>query len=186
MGGDLSVQSRVGQGSSFSVRLYLPETSEPADGSRIAPRPVSGYIGERRTLMVVDDQPTQRQMLAGLLLPLGFRLREAASGHECLESVALQQPDALLLDISMDDMDGWETARRLRAAGFTDMPIIMVSASAFENQASKLESIGCQAFVDKPVIESELLAVLQRQLQLEWVAELCAAAVGATGAAPRG
>ena len=172
MGGDLSVQSRVGQGSSFSVRLYLPETSEPADGSRIAPRPVSGYIGERRTLMVVDDQPTQRQMLAGLLLPLGFRVREAASGHECLESVALQQPDALLLDISMDDMDGWETARRLRAAGFTDMPIIMVSASAFENQASKLESIGCQAFVDKPVIESELLAVLQKQLQLEWVAEL--------------
>jgi signal transduction histidine kinase/CheY-like chemotaxis protein len=172
MGGDLNVQSQVGQGSSFSVRLYLPETSEPADGSRIAPRPVSGYIGERRTLLVVDDQPTQRQMLAGLLLPLGFRVREAASGHECLESVALQRPDALLLDISMDDMDGWETARRLRASGVTDMPIIMVSASAFENQASKLESVGCQAFVDKPVIESELLVVLQKQLQLEWVAEL--------------
>jgi hypothetical protein len=74
-------------------------------------------------------------------------------------------------------MNGWETARRLRAreAGATSlapMPIIMVSANAFENQADKLAEAGAQAFVDKPVIESELLVALQRHLQLEWVAEL--------------
>ena len=149
MGGDLSVQSRVGQGSSFSVRLLPPETSEPADGSRIAPRPVSGYIGERRTLMV-DDQPTQRQMLAGLPPPLGFRVREAASGHECLESVALQQPDALLPGHLHGRHGRLGRPPAARAAGFTDMPIIMVSASAFENQASKLESIGCQALSTNP------------------------------------
>jgi CheY-like chemotaxis protein len=134
---------------------------------------VTGYIGRRRTLLVVDDQPTQRQMLVGMLLPLGFRIREAASGPECLESVADQRPDAVLLDISMDGMDGWATARALRQSGDTAaMPIIMVSASAFENQHDKLAEAGCQAFVDKPVIESELLVVLQKQLELEWVAEL--------------
>jgi DNA-binding NarL/FixJ family response regulator len=69
-------------------------------------------------------------------------------------------------------MDGWETARRIRAHGIHDLPIIMVSADAFENQSDKIAAAGCQGFVDKPVIESELLAVLQRHLELEWVAEL--------------
>ncbi|MES2888265.1 MAG: ATP-binding protein [Pseudomonadota bacterium] len=172
MGGELTVRSVPGEGSTFTARLYLSETAEPGR-SRTAPhRPVSGYIGERRTLLVVDDHPTQRQMLAGMLLPLGFRIEEAASGRECLESVLQSPPDALLLDLSMDDLDGWETARRLRAQGLLEMPIIIVSANAFENQADKLVAAGCQGFVDKPVIESELLAVLQHHLQLEWVAEL--------------
>jgi len=135
---------------------------------------------------VVDDHPTQRQMLAGMLLPLGFRIHEAASGRECVESVLQSLPDALLLDISMDDMDGWETARSIRAHGIHDMPIIMVSANAFENQADKLAAAGCQAFVDKPVIESELLAVLQQHLELEWVAELAVPSWAPTEAAPVG
>ncbi|GCL63142.1 hybrid sensor histidine kinase/response regulator [Pseudaquabacterium pictum] len=182
MGGELTVQSTPGEGSTFTVRLYLSEIAAPAQRSVTHHRPVTGYIGARRSLLVVDDHPTQRQMLAGMLLPLGFTIREAASGSECLESVADQRPDAVLLDITMDDMDGWETARRLRSqeqrlaeasgAPMPAMPIIMVSANAFENRADKLEAAGAQAFVDKPVIESELLVALQKHLQLEWVAEL--------------
>jgi DNA-binding NarL/FixJ family response regulator len=72
----------------------------------------------------------------------------------------------------MDDMDGWETARRIRARGIVDMPIIMVSANAFEHRPEHLEAAGAQAFVDKPVIESELLVALQRHLEIEWVADL--------------
>jgi signal transduction histidine kinase/CheY-like chemotaxis protein len=172
MGGELTVRSSPGEGSTFTVRLYLSETSEPGFARTPRHRPVSGYVGERRSLLVVDDHPTQRQMLAGMLLPLGFRIREAASGRECLESVFDKRPDAVLLDISMDDMDGWETARRIRAHGLHDLPIIMVSANAFENQSDKIAAADCQGFVDKPVIESQLLEVLQRHLQLEWVAEL--------------
>ena len=182
MGGELSVTSRPGQGSTFTVRLYLSEIAAPAQRSVRHHRPVTGYLGRRRSLLVVDDHPTQRQMLAGMLLPLGFQIREAASGSECIESVRDYPPDAVLLDITMDDMDGWETARRLRAQadraatdpapGHAAMPIIMVAANAFENQADKLAEAGAQAFVDKPVIESELLVALQRHLALEWVAEL--------------
>jgi signal transduction histidine kinase/CheY-like chemotaxis protein/purine-cytosine permease-like protein len=180
MGGELSVHSEPGVGSTFTVRLYLSETAKPASERAVPPRPVTGYVGRRRTLLVVDDQPTQRQMLAGMLIPLGFRVREAASGSECLESVVEQQPDAVLLDISMDDMDGWDTARRLRACGLRDVPILMVSANAFENQPAKLAAAGCQAFIDKPVIESELLAALAHQLQLEWVADLAPVPTWAT------
>ena len=172
MGGELTVQSQPGQGSTFTVRLYLSEAAAPARPAGATHRPVTGYIGARRSLLVVDDQPTQRQMLAGMLVPLGFRVREAASGRECLDSVLDDPPDAVLLDITMDDMDGWETARRLRQAGMKALPIIMVSANAFENMADKIAAHGVQGFVDKPVIESELRAVLQRELELEWVAEL--------------
>jgi signal transduction histidine kinase/CheY-like chemotaxis protein len=172
MGGELTVTSTPGQGSTFTVRLYLSEIAAPGPREVTHHRPVTGYLGARRSLLVVDDHPTQRQMLAGLLLPLGFHIREAASGSECIESVMESRPDAVLLDITMDDMDGWETARRIRARGVVDMPIIMVSANAFENRADKLAEAGAQAFVDKPVIESELLVALQRHLQLEWVAEL--------------
>ena len=172
MGGELTVKSTPGEGSTFTVRLYLSETTDAGHARLPRHRPVSGYIGARRSLLVVDDHPTQRQMLAGMLLPLGFRIREAASGRECLESVLDNPPDAVLLDLSMDDMDGWETARRIRAHGNLSLPIIIVSANAFENQPDKVAAAGCQGFVDKPVIESELLAVLQRELELEWVAEL--------------
>jgi len=180
MGGELSVQSVMGQGSTFSVRLYLREIAAPAGHlsgpsgtpiERMLQRPIMGYIGPRRTLLVVDDQPIQRQMLAGMLLPLGFDVREAASGNEGLESVREACPDAVLLDITMDDMDGWRTARAIRRAGFEQVPIILVSANVFENRPENLAAAQCQAFVGKPVMESELLDTLALHLGLEWITE---------------
>ena len=135
-------------------------------------RPITGYEGPRLTLLVVDDQPIQRQMLAGMLMPLGFQVREAAGGLECLESVRDACPDAVLLDVSMDDMDGWSTSRAIREAGFTDVPIIMVSANVFENRPENLAAAQCQAFVAKPVIESELLDTLGEHLHIDWTTEL--------------
>ncbi|QFZ86115.1 response regulator [Variovorax paradoxus] len=169
MGGELKLASTSSAGSTFSVRVYLREVSDP--GPQVGSRePVSGYLGERRTLLVVDDQPVQRQMLAGMLAPLGFTVREAASGTECLDSLREELPSAILLDLTMDDMDGWQTARSVRASGFAELPIIIVSANMFENQPDRLRAAGCQAFVGKPVIESELIATLERHLGLEWLA----------------
>jgi len=178
MGGQLSVNSIAGQGSTFTARLYLPSTHPPQVDKRLAfntPQqrrhdyhPVMGYEGPRKQLLVVDDQPLQRQMLAGMLLPLGFDVREAASGSECLESIADACPDAVLLDVSMDDLDGWETSLAIRHKGFVDVPIIMVSANVFENRPDNLQAARCQGFVAKPVIESELLDMLAQHLGLVW------------------
>ncbi len=175
MGGELAVRSTPGAGSTFSVRLYLRELSAAGLASLPSPprhRPISGHAGPRRTLLVVDDQPIQRQMIAGLLAPLGFAIREAASARECLESVREVRPDAILLDVSMDDLDGWQAARMVRESGFTDLPIVMVSADLFENRPENLASAQAQAFVAKPVIESELLDALGRHLEIEWITDL--------------
>ncbi|WP_201740920.1 ATP-binding protein [Acidovorax sp. BoFeN1] len=173
MGGQLTLTSTPGQGSTFTVRLYLPSIAvDPAwtTPSRATLRAVIGYLAPRRTLLVVDDQPLQRQLLAGLLVPLGFVVREAASGRECLEIVRQEPPDLVLLDITMDDLDGWQTAtllRELRPA--SELPIVFVSANLFEHEATRLSAQQCQGFVGKPVIESELLQALERALELEWV-----------------
>jgi signal transduction histidine kinase/CheY-like chemotaxis protein/purine-cytosine permease-like protein len=167
MDGRLTLARTSPEGSTFSVRLHLNEVPDPGPLAEV-PRQIIGYFGPRRTLLVVDDQPVQRQMLAGMLAPLGFELREAASGTECLDSLREAVPDAILLDITMDDMDGWEAATRIRAAGYSEVPIIMVSANAFENQTERLRAMQCQAFVAKPVLESQLTAVLQGQLGLQW------------------
>lgn len=168
MGGDLSLQSEQDKGSTFSVRLYLREIDNPGPMAD-PPHQIAGFFGKPKTLLVVDDQPVQRQMLAGMLTPLGFEVREAASGMECLDSLKDELPDAILLDISMDGMDGWQTAVQIRNKGYDTVPIIVVSANVFENQAVRLKAAGCQAFVGKPVLESELMGALQRHLRLEWV-----------------
>ncbi|WP_157008029.1 hybrid sensor histidine kinase/response regulator [Xenophilus azovorans] len=169
MGGELALADSSPRGSTFVMRVYLRKVADP--GPQAEPRrPISGYFGPRRTLLVVDDQPVQRQMLAGMLMPLGFDVREAASGTECLDGLRENLPSAILMDITMDDMDGWEAAARVRAAGYADLPILIVSANVFENQAERLRACGCQGFVGKPVIESELIAALERHLGLEWLA----------------
>ena len=157
MGGQLSVHSALGQGSTFIVRLYIPGLAETGLHLPVAQaaalRPVVGYRPPRRSLLVVDDQPLHRQLLAGLLTPLGFEVREAASGSECLEVVAAQRPDLILLDLSLDEMDGWETAARLRGRhGARELPIVFVSANLFDNLPEKVNALDCQGFVGRSLI----------------------------------
>jgi signal transduction histidine kinase/purine-cytosine permease-like protein/DNA-binding NarL/FixJ family response regulator len=173
MGGELTLHSVPGQGSTFSLRLYLPpitpDPKHPLPASATL-RAVTGYRGARKTLLVVDDQPLHRQLLAGLLMPLGFVVLEAASGQECLEVIERQPPDLLLLDITMDGLDGWQTAQSVRQlVPAAVLPVVFVSANLFDNPPERLAEHDCQGFVAKPVVESELLAALESALTLEWV-----------------
>ncbi len=169
MGGEISVLSTPGQGSLFAVRLYLREVNHPVQKPS-AGREVIGYTGRRRRILVVDDQPMQRQLLAGMLSPLGFHVLEAASGTECLAQVAEVPPQVVLMDVEMPEMNGWEACRRLRDLNLeAPLPVIMVSANVFSRVEELKAYAGCQGFIDKPVMESELLALLGQQLGLEWV-----------------
>jgi CheY-like chemotaxis protein len=171
----------VGVGSRFTVRLYLREVEPPlptiagaaeslAQQTRLL-RPVVGYEGRRRRLLVVDDQPVQRQLLAAMLMPLGFEVHEAASGREALAQMSRLRPDALLLDLTMDDLDGWQTAEQVRAQGWQDVALIFVSANLYENRAEALQRVRAAGFIGKPVLESQLLATLAGSLDLNWQRE---------------
>lgn len=169
MGGQIDVSSTVGEGSRFIVRVYLPAVDRPAHAGH-AEQDIVGYMGERRTLLVVDDQASQRQLLTHLLEGLGFSIVEAGSGPETLASLVTGPPvHGILLDVAMPGIDGWATARLIRNRESGRIPIIMVSANAFDNTAAKLRAADCDDFIVKPTLEAELLAKLQQHLGLKWV-----------------
>src|SRR2546423_13473985 len=116
MGGDIKVSSMVGAGSIFRVKILLSEVTNP---TRIAPidAPVFGYHGPRKTILITDDDPTQRDLLREVLAPLGFILLSAPDGTACLALAQHCRPDLFLLDITMAGMDGWTVAETFCANG---------------------------------------------------------------------
>lgn len=166
MGGELTVQSQLGEGSTFSLRLLLPkvesEESEPEPAI-----PIIGYQGRRRHILVVDDQRDHRDMLQTLLEPLGFYLSEVDSGEACLLKVDQEAIDLILMDISMSGIDGIETTLLLRERELT-MPIIVVSANAYSGDRLAAINAGCSDFIAKPLRVPELLNKLKQHLSLVW------------------
>jgi len=169
MGGEMSVQSTPGVGTLFRIRLFLPEV-RAAVAERELPRVARiGYTGERRRVLVVDNEEVDRELLATVLTPLGFDVLRAASGHECLAMLTECRPDAILMDLAMPGIDGWETLRRMHAQGLSTAPVAIVSANAFDKGLDNDVGITPADFVLKPVRKAELLDWLGRALALEWM-----------------
>ncbi|HYC70149.1 MAG TPA: ATP-binding protein [Opitutaceae bacterium] len=170
MGGVIAVESAPGRGSRFHFAIVLPVTAarrESADP--FAPR-VQGYRGPRRRVLVVDDEPVNRQVLREMLEPLGFVVTEAADGEEAVRAAAAHAPDAVLMDLRMPRLDGLAATRRLRAEpALAATRIVAVSASVFAADKDEALRQGCDDFLPKPFRERELVAVLGRVLALEWM-----------------
>lgn len=174
MGGQLSATSTPGQGSVFRVRLFLPEVHSAVLPRAAAQQPQRrGYAGERRRILVVDNEEADRELLVHVLQPLGFELRTAASGHDALDLLAAgHQPHAILMDLAMPGIDGWETIRRLRQLEhLRETRIAVVSANAFDKGLENDAGIRAEDFILKPVRHAELLDWLERQLGLRWLQE---------------
>jgi len=179
MGGEMQLTSMPGKGSVFAVRLFLPQLHLPPEGAskleaeRAQRQARSGYAGSRRKILVVDNEAADRSLLLQLLEPLGFELRQAASGHDCLDLLAAGlNPDVVLLDLAMPGIDGWETLRRIRALGDPQPAVAIVSANAFDRALDHGLGIASEDFIVKPVRHSELLDWLERRLQLQWVSAM--------------
>ncbi|WP_041388487.1 hybrid sensor histidine kinase/response regulator [Polaromonas sp. JS666] len=177
MGGEMTVLSTPGQGSVFRVRLFLPEVHVTAGAGKStlaapARRQPRGYEGVRRKLLVVDNEEPDRELLVQLLEPMGFDLRTAASGHDCLDLLAAgYQPDVIFMDLAMPGIDGWETLRRVRSAGHTGTHLAIVSANAFDKGLDNDVGIPPEDFILKPVRHTELIDWLERRLGLRWCYE---------------
>ena len=173
MGGEISVRSTVGTGTVFTIRILLSTVVSPRIESRQRRR-IVGYRGQRRTVIVADDDGAHRELMREMLVPLGFVLLTAPDGPTCLQLAKNCDPDLFLLDIAMPEMDGFELARRLRAEGFAKIPIIMVSANM--TPTSEGEHLGTHdGLLPKPLDIQKLFDRMEILLKLEWIYESDAA-----------
>lgn len=179
MGGDISVKSLPGAGSTFKASLMLAAINNPFEETLHAPvQTIYGYHGAPRTIMIVDDEKTHRMLMRTLLTPLGFNLIEVDNPLNALAILAQQtaadnQPALIMLDVSMPELDGWELAKKLRQAQYR-LPIIMVSADASEgrNQPQSQEATPLHdAYITKPVRLHLLLDHIGHLLNLRWCYE---------------
>ncbi|MEP6824416.1 MAG: ATP-binding protein, partial [Ramlibacter sp.] len=170
MGGELTVASTPGAGAAFRIKLFLPELRGVRPVISKPARPRHGYEGPRRKVLVVDNEEADRDLLVHLLEPLGFELRTAASGHDALDLLAAGlAPDAILMDLAMPGIDGWETIRRLRRLPHVRSKVAIVSANAFDKGLENDVGIRPEDFILKPLRHTELLDWLERQLGLRWL-----------------
>jgi PAS domain S-box-containing protein len=175
MGGDIEVRSRPGDGSVFSFEIEVPASQRQIQLPLVQSPPI-GYLGERRTILVVDDMPENRAMLLEEFATLGFLVVEAANGVEALEVVARFRPDLVVMDLTMPVMDGFEATRRLRSLPESaDLPIIATSASATIETEVRSREAGANAFVSKPIQESVLLHAIAVLLHVDWIRDQTAA-----------
>jgi signal transduction histidine kinase/DNA-binding NarL/FixJ family response regulator len=170
LGGEVTVTSEVGEGSSFLLRLLLPEPIEAPAGAA-AYRRVTGYQGPQKTILVIDDSPAQTTVVNHLLRPLGFSVFEASGGTAGLALAEHCSPDLVLLDIQMPGTSGWDVAEQLRARFGAGLRIVMVSANAHEFHAGRDGRRAHDAFLTKPVDLDALLDMIARQLGLDWIVE---------------
>lgn len=169
MGGQLHVESRLNEGSTFWFEIELIEVPNHIQPILIDSRTITGYLGDRRKILVVDDKTENRMVLNDLLTPLGFIVAEAIDGYDCLTQAQSFEPDLILLDMVMPQLDGHETTKRLRQLPmFENTAIVMVSASAFNQDRSLSIAVGCNDFIAKPIDPDTLFYTMRSLLNLDW------------------
>jgi signal transduction histidine kinase/ActR/RegA family two-component response regulator len=172
MGGHVSVRSKLGKGSVFRFELPV-EVLPDQDGLQpaAAPRRVLGLTPgqpEYRVL-IVEDHPDNRLLLARLLQGAGFMVREACDGEEALRQFAEWTPHLIWMDRRMPKMDGLEATRRIRAMpGGRDVIIVALTASAFLEQERELADAGCDDCVRKPYRPDEIFDAIARLLGVSY------------------
>jgi two-component system cell cycle response regulator DivK len=114
----------------------------------------------RKKILVVEDNEDNRHILVYRLRKIGdFEIREASDGQEALNQMAEDPPDLLFLDLKLPILDGWETARRIRAmeSVVKNVPIIALTAQAMVGDEEKALAAGCDDYIAKPIIDSNIV-----------------------------
>ena len=191
MGGDIEVSSTPGQGSCFRVDIAIQPCLPPACGPvRTREELVQKSPGEAaalgaaparpgdgtplalerpnfrdKRLLLVEDNAINQEIIKGFLQGTGLRIEVASDGQQGVELFQRLPCDLILMDIQMPVMDGYETARRIRALD-PRVPIIALTANAFPEAMEKSRRAGMDAHLIKPMDRAQLLAVLSKHLDM--------------------
>ncbi len=171
MGGDLTVTSSPGVGSTFRFEVPIERGDAGVVTRRIAPRRVIGIRTEQEVprILVVDDQAENRDWLVKFLEIIGFSVRGVDNGEAAIQSWDEWNPRLVLMDVHMPIMDGLEATRRIKTdPRGKDTVIIALTASAMEDQRRTAIQIGADDFVAKPCHEDELLEKMRAHLNIAY------------------
>lgn len=114
----------------------------------------------RKKILVVEDNEDNRHILVYRLRKIGdFDILEASHGQEALEIIVQNPPDLMFLDLKLPILDGWETARRIRAMPdpIKTLPIIALTAQAMVGDEEKALAAGCDDYIAKPIVDSKIV-----------------------------
>jgi signal transduction histidine kinase/CheY-like chemotaxis protein len=157
MGGDVTVTSEAGKGSTFAVRL--PGAAGPAAAQARTPKQENGQ-GRFDCILVIDDDPTARELIANQLQGEGFTVVTAAGGIEGLKLARELHPAAITLDVMMPDIDGWSVLAALRQdAKLAEIPVIMVTIL---DEHRRGMALGAAGYLTKPIDRDRLNMMLRR------------------------
>ncbi|WP_246465615.1 ATP-binding response regulator [Novosphingobium jiangmenense] len=168
LGGELRLDSEPGRGSCFTLRFMASQVSGFVESGSEAARP-TGYEGTRRTILLVDDDADHLAVLRTALGELGFIILQASNGQGALSLATENRIDAVICDVSMPGMSGWDVAARLSRNAGERFPVLMLSANAFERHGLAGQEADHDAFLLKPVDLGALVDALGRQLKLVWI-----------------
>lgn len=174
MGGDIVVTSSVGRGTTFKFNIQATQSDSASVERKLPMRRAIALAPNqpRYRLLVVDDKPTNRQLLIKLLVPFGFELKEAANGREAVEIYQQWQADLVFMDMRMPVMDGYEATGQIKSlAGDKSCFVVAVTASVLEEEKAVVLEAGCDDFLRKPFKDGEILEAISRHLGAEFIYE---------------
>jgi two-component system, cell cycle response regulator DivK len=118
-----------------------------------------------KRILVVEDQPDNRQIICDMLAPTDYEIIEVENGEQAPAVVAKERPDLILMDIQLPVMDGYEATRRIKAdPAMRSIPIIAVTSYALSGEEMKAGAAGCDEYVAKPFSPRQLLAKIKQYL----------------------
>jgi PAS domain S-box-containing protein len=170
LGGTVSVQSTLGRGTTFTVRLAGVLEGEVMGEARELDKPVAVQdvaaslvaVAQGGTVLVVDDDVLVQQLIAGQLTPAGFQVVTASDGLEALKKARELRPQAIVLDIYLPRLDGWSVLSTLKSEpDLARIPVIIISV---EEQRARGFSLGACDYLVKPIEPEHLVDVVRRSI----------------------
>ena len=172
MGGELSVESTLGQGSVFSFSLTLPETESQALALKQSQNRVIGLEPGHSNVkvLIAEDNADNQQLIACLLKPIGFDLKIAENGEQAIQLFQEWQPDFIWMDMRMPVCDGYQATRRIRELpGGDKVKIVALTASVFQEDREAILATGCDDMLAKPLDETRMFLLMGELLNLHYL-----------------